>query len=125
MKDDRFQVVDVVNKRGHGTCWARHTIQHLYCEEEFTLAIDSHHRFVPGWDSKLKSMYYYLQQKGHPKPLLTGYVTSYKPWLENSDDTGEYSLEMVLNKTLGKWFLIDLYPRVQYSFYQHLCMVTN
>ena len=28
MKDDRFQVVDVVNKRGHGTCWARHTIQH-------------------------------------------------------------------------------------------------
>jgi len=93
MKDDRFQIIDVKNKRGHGTCWARHTIQHLYCEEEFTLAIDSHHRFVPGWDSKLKSMYYYLQQKGHPKPLLTGYVTSYKPWLENSDGTGEYSME--------------------------------
>ena len=37
-------------------------------------------------------MYYYLQEKGHPKPLLTGYVTSYKPWLEDSDDSGEYSL---------------------------------
>ena len=92
MKDDRFRIIDTPNSSGHGTCWARHTIQHLYCEEEFTLALDSHHRFVPGWDSKCKSMYYYLQEKGHEKPLLTGYVTSYKPWLEDSDDSGEYSL---------------------------------
>lgn len=91
--DDRFQVIDVDNKRGHGTCWARHMIQHLYCEEEFTLAIDSHHRFVDAWDSKLKSMYYYMQEKGHPKPLFTGYITSYKPWLEGTDGTDDYTFE--------------------------------
>ena len=91
--DDRFQVIDVDARRGHGTCWARHSLQHLWCEEEFTLAIDSHHRFVPHWDSEMKSMYYYMQDKGHEKPLFTGYITSYKPWLENSDGTNEKSLK--------------------------------
>jgi len=93
MHDDRFQIIDVDSRRGHGTCWARHMIQHLYCEEEFTLAIDSHHRFVDHWDSELKSMYYYMQDKGHEKPLFTGYVTSYKPWLENTDGTDQYTLK--------------------------------
>ena len=32
MKDERFQVIDVDNKRGHGTCWERHSILHLYYE---------------------------------------------------------------------------------------------
>ena len=91
--DDRFRVIDVPNSISHGTCWARHTIQHLYCEEEFTLAIDSHHRFVDNWDAELKSMYYYMQDKGHEKPLFTGYVTSYKPWLEGKDGTDNYSFE--------------------------------
>ncbi len=90
--DGRFRIIDVPNNISHGTCWARHLIQHLYCEEEFTLAIDSHHRFVDHWDSEMKSMYYYLQDKGHEKPLFTGYVTSYKPWLEGTDGTDDYSI---------------------------------
>jgi hypothetical protein len=91
--DDRFQVIKVDARRGHGTCWARHSLQHLWCEDEFTLAIDSHHRFVDHWDSEMKSMYYYMQDQGHEKPLFTGYITSYKPWLENSDGTGERTLK--------------------------------
>jgi len=91
--DPAFRIIDVPNNISHGTCWARHTIQHLYCEEEFTLAIDSHHRFVKHWDSELKSMYYYMQDKGFEKPLFTGYVTSYKPWLEGTDGTTNYTYE--------------------------------
>ena len=93
MNDNRFRFIKVPNDISHGTCWARHTIQHLYCEEEFTLAIDSHHRFVPHWDSELKSMYYYMQDLGHKKPLFTGYVTSYKPWLEGTDGTDNYTFK--------------------------------
>ena len=99
MNDDRFQIIKVDARRGHGTCWARHSLQHLWCEDEFTLAIDSHHRFVDHWDSEMKSMYYYMQDQGHEKPLFTGYITSYKPWLENKDGTGE--------RNLGNGFEVD------------------
>jgi hypothetical protein len=77
--DPRFNIIDVDSKKGKGTCWARHMIQHLYCEEEYTLAIDSHMRFVPGWDTKCINMIKLLQENGHEKPLLTSYVTSYDP----------------------------------------------
>lgn len=77
--DPRFNVIKVDSRKGKGTCWARHLIQHLYCEEEYTLAIDSHMRFVPGWDTKCINMIKQLQEDGHEKPLLTAYTTSYNP----------------------------------------------
>ena len=75
----QFNIIDVDSRKGKGTCWARHMIQHLYCEEEYTLAIDSHMRFVEHWDTKCINMIKLLQSKGHAKPLLTGYVTSFNP----------------------------------------------
>lgn len=77
--DPRFNIIDVDSRKGKGTCWARHMIQHLYCEEEYTLAIDSHMRFVPSWDTKCINMIKQLQEKGHTKPLLTAYTTSFNP----------------------------------------------
>lgn len=86
-KDKRFNIIDVDARRGKGVCWARHAIQHLYCEEEYTLAIDSHMRFVKNWDEKCIDMIKYLQNKGHKKPLLTTYTTSYNP--DNDPDGRE------------------------------------
>lgn len=79
-KDDpRFKVVDIDYKDSKGACWARNQLQQNYDGEQYTLQIDSHHRFAQDWDLELIEMYNQLKEKGHEKPLLTGYVSSFDP----------------------------------------------
>jgi len=77
--DDRFRVVDVEYNESKGACWARHQIQQLYDNEEYTLQIDSHMRFEKNWDYEMIQMIKDLQNDGYEKPLLTGYVSSFDP----------------------------------------------
>lgn len=74
--DPRFRVIDVDWRESKGACWARHALQGLYEGEEFTLALDSHHRFEPGWDDKLIA---HLAMAPSPNPVLTSYLPSYVP----------------------------------------------
>jgi hypothetical protein len=78
-KDKRFRVLDIPYKESKGTCWARSSIQGLYKKEKYHLQLDSHHRFVKDWDEKCIAMIKALQDKGHEKPLLTGYISSFDP----------------------------------------------
>lgn len=77
--DPRFKIVDIDYKDSKGACWARNQLQQNYDGEEYTLQLDSHHRFIKDWDVELISMIKQLQEKGHEKPLLTGYVSSFDP----------------------------------------------
>jgi glycosyltransferase involved in cell wall biosynthesis len=77
--DKRFKVIDINYKDTKGACWARNKIQQLYDDEEYTLQLDSHHRFVPHWDTLIIEMYQQLKEKGYPKPLLTSYLPSFNP----------------------------------------------
>jgi hypothetical protein len=77
--DSRFRILDVNYKDSMGACWARNSIQQLYQDETYTLQLDSHHRFIKNWDTELIKMLKDLQDKGHSKPLLTSYVSSYNP----------------------------------------------
>jgi hypothetical protein len=70
----RILLVD--SDRSQGVCWARAKGQALWDGEAYTLQIDSHMRFVQGWDSLLSRM---LQQCPSPKPLLTAYPPPYTP----------------------------------------------
>lgn len=83
--DDRFRILNVPCEKSKGACWARNKIQQLYREETYTLQLDSHHRFIKGWDTVLMKMLRKLQDKGHAKPLLTTYAPSYNP----KDDPGK------------------------------------
>jgi glycosyltransferase involved in cell wall biosynthesis len=79
-KDDkRFKIVDINYLDSKGACWARNQLQQNYKNEEYTLQLDSHHRFIKNWDEELINMLKQLQDKGHKKPLLTGYVSSFDP----------------------------------------------
>ncbi len=79
-KDDpRFKIIDIDYKDGLGTCWARSILNQHYSGEKYTLQLDSHHRFVRGWDTKCKAMVDKLIESGYEKPLLTAYVPSYDP----------------------------------------------
>ena len=77
--DDRFRILDIPYTESKGVCWARHLTQQLYDGEEYTLQIDSHMRFEKNWDDEFIKMIKQLQKKGHKKPLLTGYVSSFDP----------------------------------------------
>ena len=77
--DKRFKILDIPYVESKGVCWARHLTQQQYNNEEYTLQIDSHMRFEKDWDDTLIKMIKQLQKKGHKKPLLTGYVSSFDP----------------------------------------------
>jgi len=78
-KDKRFKILDIPYMESKGVCWARHQVQQLYGGEEYTLQIDSHMRFEKNWDEEMIKIIKQLQKKGHKKPLLTGYVSSFDP----------------------------------------------
>lgn len=73
------KIIDIPHLESKGACWARNQIQQRYTDEEYTLQLDSHHRFVKDWDELVIGMYKQLQAKGHAKPLLTGYIPSFDP----------------------------------------------
>jgi glycosyltransferase involved in cell wall biosynthesis len=77
--DNRFRILNVPHEESTGVCWARNQVQQLYKGEKYTLQLDSHMRFEQDWDKTLIKMIKDLQKKGHKKPLLTGYVSSFDP----------------------------------------------
>lgn len=77
--DSRFIILDIPHLQTRGTCWARNEIQKRWSGEQYTLQLDSHHRFAKNWDVELIKMVKDLQKAGHKKPLLTAYVSSYSP----------------------------------------------
>lgn len=77
--DERFKIIDIHYSESKGACWARNMIQQRYDGEEYTLQLDSHHRFAPNWDKELIGMIKQLKEKGHNNPLLTSYIPSFNP----------------------------------------------
>src|SRR4051812_3998707 len=74
--DPRFRIVSIPFRDSKGVCWARNLLQSMYNDEEYTLQLDSHHRFAEHWDTQLIEM---LLCVSSPKPLLTSYVPAYDP----------------------------------------------
>ncbi|MGN2640768.1 GlcNAc-transferase family protein [Nocardia takedensis] len=74
-----LDLVAVPAERSEGCNWARAIAQRRWDGEPYTLLIDSHHRFAPGWDRRLIDMYERLARTGVSKPLLTAYLPPYEP----------------------------------------------
>lgn len=55
------KIIDIDYKQSKGACWARNQIQQRYGDEEYTLQLDSHHRFVENWDEVVINMYKQLK----------------------------------------------------------------
>jgi len=75
-----IHIIDIPYQQSKGACWARNLIQRHYNGERYTLQLDSHHRFVQGWDSILKEMYSQCVDMGSKKPVITTYVPSFDPF---------------------------------------------
>ena len=74
-----IEYIDIPYVESKGVCWARNLIQQEYNGEEYTLQLDSHHRFVQDWDEQLIDMYNQCKEMGSEKPLITGYLPHYDP----------------------------------------------
>lgn len=72
-------ILDIPHVESRGACWARNQIQQQYRGEAYTLQLDSHHRFVSGWDDVCIGMVEDLRASGVAKPLLTAYLPSFDP----------------------------------------------
>ncbi|TKC89369.1 hypothetical protein FAZ69_10500 [Trinickia terrae] len=78
-----LELIDVPHLKSQGVCWARNLIQQQYKGERYTLQLDSHHRFVLGWDRLLIDMLNSLRTES-PNPILTTYLPPFDP--ENDPD---------------------------------------
>ena len=85
--DPRFKVIDVPYEKSRGACWARAKIMKLWSGEQWFLQVDSHCRFVQGWDTKLVRM---MAQCGSQKPVLSTYATPFRP-----ADPGSGAMELL------------------------------
>jgi Glycosyltransferase (GlcNAc) len=74
-----LELVDVPAEASEGCNWARRMAQDRWSGEELTVLLDSHHRFVDGWDVLVEQMYDTLLRTGVRRPLLTGYLPAYDP----------------------------------------------
>jgi len=92
--DERFKIIDIDYRDSKGACWARNLLQQQYDDEEYTLQLDSHHRFIKDWDLELINMYNQLKSKGHDKPLITTYVPIYDP---QNDPDGRVAVPYQMN----------------------------
>lgn len=77
--DKRFKILDINYKDALGVCSARNKLNNLWDGEEYTLQLDSHHRFQKNWDTMCINMINNLKVDGYKKPLLTAYIPSYDP----------------------------------------------
>jgi len=129
--DDNFRVINIPYEESLGVCWARHQVQQLYKDEEYTLQIDSHMRFAQNWDVEMIGMIEDLQEKGYKKPLLTGYVSSFdpdndpvariqEPWRMTFDRFTPEGIVFFLPETIPGWQELD--SPVPARFYSaHYC----
>ena len=73
--DPRFRVVNVDWKKAKGVCWARNIVQNEYDGEAYTLQIDSHHRFAPGWDTICKELSCVADKKFEGEAILSCFAS--------------------------------------------------
>lgn len=81
--DHRFRIHSIAWSESKGVGWARHICNSLYQYEDFTLQIDSHHRFIDDWDVKIIDMW---RSCNHKKAVISGYPPGY----ETIDGTDMY-----------------------------------
>jgi len=81
--DPRFNVSKHHYFESEGLGWARNITNKLWRGEKYTLQIDSHHRFVEGWDEIVMEDYNQALLYS-AKPIITTYCTPFNPKEDSS-----------------------------------------
>lgn len=74
-----IEIIDVNYRLSQGANWARRCVQKRWRGEPYSLIMDSHLRFVGGWDRKLIDLLVGLKAKGVERPAITCYPPKFLP----------------------------------------------
>jgi hypothetical protein len=74
-----IEIIDLDYRQSQGANWARRCVQKQWRSEPHSLIIDSHLRFVRGWDRKLVGLLVGLKAKGVARPAITCYPPNFSP----------------------------------------------
>jgi hypothetical protein len=106
----QITILDVNWRDTGGACWARAECMKMYGGEDHFLQLDSHHRFVPGWD---EISLHQLRQAPSDKPVLSAYLPVYEldeppnphadPLILTSFEIGEDSIPRVTPVPIPGW----------------------
>ena len=77
--DSRLRILDIPWQASRGACWARAEAMKLWRGERWYFQIDSHCRFLDGWDARLQQI---MIETGSPRPILSTYASPFSPGRE-------------------------------------------
>ena len=72
-----IKLIKLSEKEARGPCWARYLIQQEWNGEEYFLQIDSHTRFVEGWDTKCINNLTRAKELAQCNVCLSNYVSTF------------------------------------------------
>lgn len=76
-----IRVIRIPEYEAKGPTWARYLCSTLWNGEQYYLQIDSHTKFVKGWDTKCIRMIEYIKNSGiSKKPVLSHYPKEYESY---------------------------------------------
>ena len=98
------ELIKIPAVESRGCNWARRLLQNGWAGERYTLFLDSHHRFVPGWDDQVIVMLEQLRHAGIKKPIVTAYLPPYNPRTDPHGRTASLFKICLLERHQGMLF---------------------
>lgn len=114
----QFRVSKHHYSESEGLGWARHITNTLYDDEEYTLQIDSHHRFVQDWDVIVLEDYKQALMVSD-KPIISTYVTPFNPndsedkWIQTPCLMSQYEFSGDRLLMSMPWYIQDYKTRTK------------
>jgi len=93
----RIDIISVHYFASQGACWARSMAETLFEQEAYFLQIDSHCRFIPGWDDEMIAMLRQVEQKS-PRPILSSYPPPYSPGEDEEASKKRYVSRLIFRE---------------------------
>lgn len=93
----RIDFISVHYYASQGACWARSMAETLFEQEVYFLQIDSHCRFIPGWDDEMIAMLRQLQPKS-ARPILSSYPPPYRPGEDEEASKKHYVSRLIFRE---------------------------
>lgn len=93
----RIELISVHYYASQGACWARSLAESLFEGEDYFLQIDSHCRFIPGWDSEMMAMLHTLEEKCS-RPILSSYPPAFVPGEDEEASKKRYVSRLIFRE---------------------------
>jgi hypothetical protein len=90
--DERVSVVEFDWRESLGGCWARAEAMKLWSGEDWYLQLDSHHRFIDGWDELLLDQ---ADRTRSARPVISTLAPPYVRGQPTPEDTTPYVMRIV------------------------------